>query len=469
MNMKIIYKTFITVLLTSFLIKAEIVDQELIQKCPLTEYSKYVKCLKNIPYKKEVEERNETKTLIRKKEFDCNKCTCEICSSDDFADAAENNCCKECCPFVPCKTKHCCFKTCHSGCQTLECRFSCRQSCFKYIEKKNVTLKQLSVSQIYNDDNLNITTKINLTNTITNMNNISLPIRINSTNQNDIAVESRQKSESINTIANSPCCNFVTPTKCSAATKFPFVECDFNKTSQCGDVCLRKDLQKILRPPCNSIKSRCGVDSYLPMYLINSNETNSNLSSEYNNSNKTNTTSIISSNPLNYYSSPQQYFDPSSIQIVEYPPIYPPRNYYGPVNPFISVPNIVPQYVSNPSYSWNSYYQPPTIYSSLYNNVPYYYNSAPQIPYYSNYVRYQNPNYLFPSVQSYNYQLKNAMPTSNYQSSQMVFPSIYTSFIPKQSFQEIAPSPNILFRMESTRPKSDAQVLIEKENERKES
>ncbi|KAK9875485.1 hypothetical protein WA026_007877 [Henosepilachna vigintioctopunctata] len=470
MGIKILISSILLWIVISPIVAENVTNPRILKECPLTEYKKFVECAEKLllPTHKE----QDTENITKESNINCNKCNCQVCKAEDFAESSSNSCCQTCCPFISCETKKCCFKTCHSLCETLECRTSCRQSCLKFVEtQKSNQLSELNKAEIFNDDALNITTRINLNNVINNVNNISAPINLRSSNLNDLVIQNVKSYKESKQIVNKPCCEVIRPTRCSTASRFPFVKCQFNKTSKCGDSCLGNQFAFPRSLPCGDDNFRCGnLNNLYPIgHIMTSNYS---LPSTKTNESVVSVESPDASNQsLSQEQTPevilsQNYISQNVVPNFNYPPVYtnifqrPFYNSYSngfTANPIFAPPSYTRQYVPNPFYYSNIMYRSPPIYRPMYNEI-----QAPPMPMFSNIVAYPSSRpYYFSGLQpfqnlqpQYNYQI----PNYQYQSPQITFPPLYTAFAPPQVANEFIPNPTIGFKVQP--PKNDAEILI---------
>lgn len=158
-----------------------------LEPCTETEYNSYVECI-----------RKRSKRGIgcqNSQVDDCSECDCEYESGYESQ-------CNSCCPQNQCTSHHCCHRTCHQQCSTQTCRRSCRKSCVKHVTDREPSTSTVDKTVIMQGDSSaashNITTIIQLHNTINNTNLIDVPIVVNNTNFNNITLEGGNYEVSFN-------------------------------------------------------------------------------------------------------------------------------------------------------------------------------------------------------------------------------------------------------------------------------
>ncbi|KAF7280923.1 hypothetical protein GWI33_005389 [Rhynchophorus ferrugineus] len=194
-----------------------------------------------------------------------------------------DHCCDSCCSnYVRCTTSHCCHRQCHYECQSFACRTDCRRSCFNSLNNKDShngisaavsgRIRESSQSSnVQNATNLarhNITTVINLKNTINYTNVMDIPISLNYTNNNNISVvEQSKNSRGGNTDG---CCTVIGPKQCKITKFSPYLRCFHTRSRQCGSFCTANIVHQETTEICNSfnnlgINQNCKTElTYIP-------------------------------------------------------------------------------------------------------------------------------------------------------------------------------------------------------------
>lgn len=223
------------------------------EECNELDYAKYVRCIrKKLRFKREDD--CEDNCIDNQDCYNsCNDCNCDYCAS--------RNCesfCSQCCHSTTCSTSTCCHRTCHSQCRTSRCRHECKKECEADINEKE---EQLDVSAG------NITTIITLHTAINNTNIIDVPISINNTNVNNFTLDSSlvypeyhplpEKIIVVNTTTNNNhnCCNVVNQGDCKQTQQWPYINCSYPITNQCGPYCKSPTIHN--QPTRNCMNGQC--------------------------------------------------------------------------------------------------------------------------------------------------------------------------------------------------------------------
>lgn len=146
----------------------------------------------------------------------CNQCVSQ-CANDCRTTQCNNNCvrgCKSSCQEQPysCNSQSCsgCVSRCSQQCESSDCVSSCSRNCdsCKEKEKESERTEQDSTiiveppqpsSVIVNNTNnnlVNLTTQIDIHNVVHNINNITIPVYVNTTNINNIHLSNTDEMRS---------------------------------------------------------------------------------------------------------------------------------------------------------------------------------------------------------------------------------------------------------------------------------
>lgn len=211
-----------------------------VEECSTTEYKSYLECVRR---------RMKRSTSCEEGDESCEDCSEEECDDCDCGECERHGCeytCSRCCNTeVRCRSIGCCHKKCHSQCRTYSCRKSCRKSCTSKIS----TVKETVYKTEGSSPRHNITTIINLKNTINTTNLIDIPILLNNTNVNNITVNGELKYGGTDNVISHPhhhhhhqqqhheCCHVISPRQCVPISTYPFARCFHLRHRKCGDFC----------------------------------------------------------------------------------------------------------------------------------------------------------------------------------------------------------------------------------------
>lgn len=199
------------------------------EACQETEYGSYVNCLR-----KRIKRSADCANSIQES---CTNCDCNFC----VVNTCPENCGK-CCENQPsCGSKQCCHRKCHSRCKSSTCRTDCRKHCVQMLidDGFNITIPDKPKH--------NITTVIQLHNTINNTNVIDIPIQVNTTNVNNFTVNAEEDEQPA---VKENCCHIISPRQCTKLNHYPYAKCVHYRKKACGSFCVTPILHEQIREIC---------------------------------------------------------------------------------------------------------------------------------------------------------------------------------------------------------------------------
>ncbi|XP_018576868.1 anaphase-promoting complex subunit cdh1-like [Anoplophora glabripennis] len=155
-----------------------------------------------------------------------------------------NSCCNECTSNCNNCQSNC--NNCQSNCNNCQnCGNSCKECSSRNCESNDtepapvlvpfppaqISQQPSSSTNNTNNNYYNFTADITLTNTINTVNNISIPIHINSTNENKIFIYPSASNSSVTPVVNDKCCIVVYPRTCDVSG------CYVRRQRECSSIC----------------------------------------------------------------------------------------------------------------------------------------------------------------------------------------------------------------------------------------
>lgn len=243
------------------------------EACHSTDYQSYVDCVRK-RHKRSTDCDNSCNSgnCINT----CNSCDCDSCNYNNCENNC-NSCCSTCCSnYIPCRTNHCCHRTCQAQCDNTKCRSTCRKNCFEtvrthsepvYIPQPSSGASGQSSSvqntSIINNSRHNVTTIIHLNNVINNTNIIDVPININNTNDQNITLYTAD--DTVAGHQKEQCCTVIGPRQC---VSYPTPKCFHYRSKQCGAYCTANIVHKEEKQVCESYYPGAPVNCRQQIYYI---------------------------------------------------------------------------------------------------------------------------------------------------------------------------------------------------------
>lgn len=240
--MKILLIAMLTLTLLTSLIFCACSENSDKKECNELDYSKYVECIrKKLRFRRSDDDNDCENNCIENDNCynNCNDCNCDYCSARTC-----ENFCADCCHSTTCSTISCCHRTCNIQCRTSKCRHECKKECKDDINEKQQQQQQRDISPG------NITTIITLHTAVNNTNIITVPDYYQPEVSDKIVVIN-------NTIINNnqSCCNVINQGSCNQTAQWPYINCSYPITYQCGPQCKSPIIHK--QPIKSCFNSQC--------------------------------------------------------------------------------------------------------------------------------------------------------------------------------------------------------------------